>query len=194
MSKNRQLVVFARAPRLGNGKTRLAHDIGAGAAHRFYEACLGQLLQNSAGGPWELLVAVASKDDRSHPIFQDHPLMTQIQGDLGQRMKNVLINTHQHHTLVVGSDIPELRPHHLNTAFDALDAHDLVFGPATDGGFWSIGCRQGLELPETFLQNVRWSTSFALEDSLASIPKNLTVALVDTLSDVDDAVNYYENT
>ena len=40
----RHLVIFAKEPRLGAVKTRLAHDIGAAAALGFYEETLRALL------------------------------------------------------------------------------------------------------------------------------------------------------
>ncbi len=192
MHKNRQLVVFARAPRLGYGKTRLAREIGAAAAHNFYQTCLSQLLLNCSNGPWELVVAVASANDCDHSLFDAHQVITQTQGDIGQRMLHVLSQNNQQHTLIIGSDIPELNPDHLERAFNALESYDLVFGPATDGGFWSVGCRKNLTLPEEFMRNVRWSSQYALTDTLLSIPEHLTVAQIDTLTDVDDAVSYYQ--
>ena len=45
------LVVFARAPRLGAVKRRLARDIGALAAWRFYRTATAGLLRRLAGDP-----------------------------------------------------------------------------------------------------------------------------------------------
>jgi len=190
MKSNKQLVVFARAPRLGYGKTRLAKDIGPEAAYNFYRSCLSATLQECSNAPWQLVVAVASEEDSTHPLFETHNVITQINGGLGQRMINELSNNQAHHTIIIGSDIPELRKQHVQTAFEALDHHDLVFGPASDGGFWLVGCRQQFEFPQSFMQNVRWSTPHALGDTLRTISKSAKVAQVATLSDVDDATSF----
>ena len=54
----RQLVIFARSPRLGVVKRRLARDIGAVAAWRFYSAVLGRMVLRLARDPrWECSLA-----------------------------------------------------------------------------------------------------------------------------------------
>lgn len=49
----------------------------------------------------------------------------------------------------MGSDIPDVDPAVLNAAFQALDSHQLVLGPACDGGFYLIGATIA---PPEFLQ------------------------------------------
>ena len=56
-------------------------------------------------------------------------------------------------------------------AFALLGRHDLVFGPAADGGFWLVGCRHR---PPDFGE-VRWSSPHALEDTLANLPRRASV-------------------
>ena len=80
-----------------------------------------------------------------------------------------------------------MRTHHIARAFALLGGHDLVFGPARDGGFWLVGARRGRPLPRSLFDGVRWSTPTALADTLAGLPRYVTTALVDTLDDVDDA-------
>jgi hypothetical protein len=92
--------------------------------------------------------------------------------------------------VVVGSDIPEVTPQHIARAFAALGAHDLVFGPATDGGYWLVGARRRPALPAGLFDRVRWSTPHALADTLAGLPAGLRVATVDTLDDVDDGAAF----
>ncbi len=84
--------------------------------------------------------------------------------------------------IVIGSDIPGVRRHHIARAFAALGRHDAVFGPAEDGGFWLVGLRH--RPPVGMFKGVRWSTSHVLADSLATMP-DLSVALIDRLHDVD---------
>lgn len=51
--------------------------------------------------------------------------------------------------VLVGSDIPGIEPAILESAFRALDSHQLVLGPACDGGFYLIGATA---VPLGFLQ------------------------------------------
>ena len=89
--------------------------------------------------------------------------------------------------VLVGSDIPAMAPSHIVEAFRLLGRHDLVFGPARDGGFWLVGARRTRPMPYGLFSAVRWSTSHALADTLANIPVTASMALADTLDDIDDA-------
>lgn len=88
--------------------------------------------------------------------------------------------------VIVGTDIPELRPRHVAAAFDTLRTHDCVVGPAQDGGYWLIGLNRTGKFSELF-RDVRWSTRHALEDTLSNLPPNKTVAYLEVLEDIDDA-------
>ena len=171
---------------LGQVKTRLGRDIGEAEALSFYVRCLTQVISECNAGNWLTEISVASQNDAKHPIFANHRTTPQVDGDLGQRMRTVLECNSTHHTLIIGSDIPQLRAKHIATALTALRTHDLVFGPASDGGFWAVGCRQSVGLPAQFMKSVRWSSEHALEDTLRTIPPDFKFAQVDMLSDVDN--------
>ena len=47
--------------------------------------------------------------------------------------------------VIIGSDVPGIRPHHIATAFRALGGSDAVLGPAIDGGYWLIGLKRRVE-------------------------------------------------
>ena len=77
---------------------------------------------------------------------------------------------------------------HIAAAFAALGRADLVFGPATDGGYWLVGARNPLVLRGLF-DGVRWSGPYALADTLANA-RSRRVALLEPLDDVDDAEDF----
>ncbi len=107
-------------------------------------------------------------------------------GDLGVRMRRALADCAPHPAVLVGSDIPGLTARHIAQAFALLGRHDLVFGPASDGGFWMVGCRH--RMPAFGV--VRWSSAHALADVLANMPKSLSIGFADQLDDVDDGAAY----
>jgi glycosyltransferase A (GT-A) superfamily protein (DUF2064 family) len=88
--------------------------------------------------------------------------------------------------LIVGADIPAIAPHHVADAFAALGRADAVFGPAPDGGYWSIGLANRRPPPPGFLRGVRWSGPHALADSIETLPGR-RVAFTHRLADVDTA-------
>jgi rSAM/selenodomain-associated transferase 1 len=187
----RQLVIFARAPQAGRVKRRLAREIGQTAAVRFYRMILDQQIRRLANDRrWSVWLFVTPDDSLGHPAWrgvQRRRVIGQGPGDLGQRMKRPFEALPPGPVVLVGSDIPAMRPTHVAHAFRLLGRHDLVFGPASDGGFWLVGARRAKPMPRRLFADVRWSTAHALADTLAGLPQRLSIALADTLDDVDDA-------
>jgi glycosyltransferase A (GT-A) superfamily protein (DUF2064 family) len=176
-----RLVVFLKAPRFGAVKTRLARDIGALPAWRFYRATSAATVRRLADPRWEQVLATTP--DRS----RTGRMVGQGGGDLGVRMFRALALGPW--TVLVGSDIPDLRRRHVAQAFRALaGGADLVFGPAADGGFWLVGVRR--RPPRGLFAGARWSTAYALADVLANAPPQAKIALLETLRDVDDGAAY----
>jgi uncharacterized protein len=179
----RTLILFARVPRLGVGKSRLAREIGAVAALRFERVMLARSLRRLGGDRrWRLRPALTP--DRAARRRRD--AMPQGVGDLGQRMRRALAVVAPGPAILVGTDIPGLTARHIAEAFALLGRHDMVFGPARDGGFWLVGCRHR---PADF-GKVRWSSPHALVDVLGNLPKSLSVGFAATLDDVDDGGAY----
>src|SRR5213079_636042 len=107
----RYLVLFARAPRLGSGKRRLARDIGAVAALRFERLMLARLLRRlGRDGRWRLRLAVSP--DRARYRMRLWPLGIPVagqgSGDLGQRMRRALAACPPGPAVLIGTDIPAL--------------------------------------------------------------------------------------
>jgi rSAM/selenodomain-associated transferase 1 len=188
----RHVVIFARAPRRGRVKSRLAAAIGDGAALRFHRLTTHGLLRRlGRDRRWE--VGLAMTPDRAaagpRPWPFDLPRYGQGAGDLGRRMAQVFRRWPPGPVVIVGCDIPDIRAHHIAAAFRALGDHDAVFGPARDGGYWLMGLRRRPRLPALF-RGVRWSTATALADTRAGLPPRWRVALIETLDDVDDGAAY----
>ena len=188
----RHLIVFARAPALGAGKRRLARDIGDLAALRFERLTLARLLRRlGRDRRWRLRLAVTPDRARFRPRLwpRDAPIAGQGGGDLGERMRRALAGCPPGPVVLVGTDIPGLAAPHIAAAFRLLGNHDLVFGPAADGGFWLVGARRSPRLPPLF-GKVRWSSRYALEDALADLPPRISVGFAATLPDVDDGISF----
>ena len=188
----RTLVLFVRAPQLGAGKRRLAREIGAAAALRFERIMIARLLRRFAPDRrWRLRLAVTPDEARRRARFW-HPgtaAVGQGGGDLGMRMWGALRACPPGPAVLVGADIPALAARHVWAAFRLLGSHDLAFGPAEDGGFWLVGARRPRHLPALF-SGVRWSGPHALADTLARLPRRMTVGFAERLEDVDDADAY----
>ena len=194
MKLTRHLVVFAKAPRIGDVKRRLAAGIGDGAAWRFYSATSRQVLRRVARDPgWRCWLAVTPDRFSTKGRFWPAEIarIPQGPGGLGDRMARPIRNLPPGPVVIIGTDIPALGACHIRAAFDALRSNDVVFGPAGDGGYWLIGlnrCPRRREFAATGLfTGVRFSTAAALADTRANLDPRFRVALLERLDDVDDA-------
>ncbi len=179
----RHLVIFARWPRLGTGTRRLAAGVGAVEALRFQRVTLSlTVLRLGRDGRWMTWLAVTP--DHSRPWPGGFGVLQQGGGTLGQRMARVAKVLPPGPVLIIGSDIPGIGVNAVARAFRGLGNHEVVFGPATDGGFWAVGLRRRPRFVDPF-RGVRWSTEYALSDSMRNLSGH-TVTTVDILDDVDD--------
>lgn len=189
MRHSRHLVVFAREPRVGRAKTRLARGLGAVGAAFWYRRQLAALLRRlGPPGPWRRWLLVTP--DRARFRFPRPAGWTargQGGGDLGRRMRRALALPGAGPVLLVGSDIPDLDARHVRAGFRALGRAGIAIGPASDGGYWAIGTSGRRALPP--LAPVRWSSRHALADTLAALGPGRRVVLLETLSDVDEAAD-----
>jgi rSAM/selenodomain-associated transferase 1 len=188
----RTVVLFVRAPLLGRGKRRLAREIGDLAALRFERSMIALLLRRlGKDGRWRLRIAV-TPDQACHRARHwciGVETVSQGEGDLGIRMRRALATCPPGPAVLVGADIPALDARRVAEAFRLLGRHDLVFGPAEDGGFWLVGARHPRRLLP-LSKRARWSSPHALADTLAGLSARLTVGFAVRLADVDDGEAY----
>lgn len=188
------LLIFAREPVLGKVKTRLAAGIGAEQALAVYRELLALTAAAVATAEvpatvW-LAEAPASADPRQpRPEWPGLPWRVQpATGSLGARMAQAFteaLGAGAGRVIIIGTDCPGLNAGLLHRAFDQLLDHDLVVGPADDGGYYLLGMKQ--LHPELFA-NKDWSTATVLPDTLADAGRlGLRVARLPTLHDVDSA-------
>jgi len=176
--------VFARAPRLGAVKRRLARDIGARAALEFHRATMLALLRGLVAERRVRTVLAVTPDHARFPVPVRVPRVPQGAGDLGTRMQRAAARVPHGRVVIIGCDIPDARPADVLAAFRALDRADAVFGPAEDGGYWLVGLSP--RRPASPFAAVRWSTAHALADTLANF-RGRRVTFLRTLRDVDTA-------
>ncbi|MBF9142523.1 TIGR04282 family arsenosugar biosynthesis glycosyltransferase [Hymenobacter properus] len=186
------LLVFAREPVLGRVKTRLAVDIGPEAALAVYRELLGLTATAVAAAQvpatvW-LAEAPAGADPAApRPEWPGLPWRVQPAAEsLGERMSHAFgeaFAAGAARAVIIGTDCPGLTPALLRAAFEALNAHDVVVGPADDGGYYLLGLR---ELQPALFANKNWSTATVLPDTLADAARlGLSVAQLPMLHDVD---------
>ncbi len=167
-------------------KTRLTPPLGPQAAADLYAAFVGDLMETleSAGAQGSLFL-----DDPAHAPsaagWPDWPVVPQVAGDLGARLAAAALHLSPGPRLLVGADHPNLPAYLVTGAFEALADHDLVIGPAIDGGYYLIGERAAH--PALFA-DMPWSQPELLAATLARAEAlSLKVATLPIWYDVDDA-------
>lgn len=186
------LVVFVKAPVMGRVKTRLAYGIGAVAATAFYRTQTSRLIREvSKDTRWQTVLAV-SPDQTSYDGSwadqwpEDLPRVPQGRGDLGDRMQRCFDVLPPGPVMIIGSDIPGITRAHIACGFAGLGDHDVVIGPAGDGGYWLIGQKR-VPKPLRLFADVEWSTEHVLQQTCNNLPARVECAMLDTLEDIDTA-------
>jgi rSAM/selenodomain-associated transferase 1 len=194
------LVIFAKAPVPGQVKTRLTPALTEDEAATLHGSFVLDTLERTkaATGKFKLPVDrfLACAPSSSHVFFRimearhGVTLLDQQGDDLGARMHHAfasLFALSYQRVCLVGTDVPSLPLTHYRDAVEALTRHDLVLGPAGDGGYYLIGLTR--PRPELFT-NMPWSTDrvMALTQQKA-LAAGLKVALLPTWSDVDTIDN-----
>lgn len=187
------LIVFAKYPILGQVKTRLAKDIGDAAAAALYNCFVIQTIRkfSPSSDLFELRVAVAQeffleKFKQDFPGADKYIAQKNID-DLGARMQHSIQQCLEggfQKIVVIGTDCPHLPTEYVQKAFDLLDKHEIVIGPAEDGGYYLLAVSKNHQ----FLFNgISWGTKYVLNKTIAAINKNnVSCTLLPSLFDIDD--------
>jgi rSAM/selenodomain-associated transferase 1 len=119
--------------------------------------------------------------------------MPQSDGHLGRRMaawfQDCLAANGQREIacVLIGSDCPSLNFDQIESAFRSLDSHDVVLGPASDGGYYLVGLRGPWREAHTRLfEDIPWSQKNVYQVTLERITEvNLQLATLPMREDVD---------
>lgn len=162
-----RVIVFARAPVVGQVKTRLAREIGEARALELYRWCAATVLAQLHDPRWALWVAFTPADQRPLTEAALGPAdrwIAQPDGDLGDRLAAAAATAFAEGdgpVLLVGTDCVALTAARVAEALTHLAAHDAVLGPALDGGYYLLGLARPLPL----FEGVAWSTATVADDT-----------------------------
>lgn len=190
------LVIFAKAPVPGQVKTRLCPALTEDEAATLHGSFVLDTLERTKAAASSFKLSfdrvLACAPSSQHVFFRimearhGVTLLDQEGDDLGGRMRHTfdqLFARGYRQVCLVGTDVPSLPLTHYRDAFAALFRHDLVLGPAIDGGYYLIG----LTAPHPALfENIPWSTDqvLALTQQQAAA-EGLKTALLPPWNDVD---------
>lgn len=181
--------MFAKYPEAGRVKSRLAATIGAANAASAYKTMVEIVVKKTRPCNGEFAQVLYYDPPELREKFQSWLQMILLEpqsgGDLGERMKQAftqnLAETKQ--AVLIGTDCIDVDRSLIWKAFQNLDTADLVLGPAKDGGYYLIGCRQ--VYPEIFT-GIDWGTERVFSQTLRVAEKlKLRVSCLPELEDID---------
>jgi rSAM/selenodomain-associated transferase 1 len=164
--------LFAKQPLPGQVKTRLAGCTSAEWAARVADAFLRDTVERLIRVHARRFVVFSPAEASAFfaALVQDRfALVPQCPGQLGQRMEAFItlqIQAGAEAVVLVGTDSPTLPVSFIEQAFRELGQADVVLGPATDGGYYLIGC--GRRVPPVF-EGIDWSSSRVLAQTVAAL-------------------------
>lgn len=188
------LGLFAKRPDPGRVKTRLAAATSTAFAARVAEAFLLDGLDRLTTVAAGRVLAFTPPDARDYFVGvagDRFEVLPQVEGDLGPRMAAFFSGQFQAgaaKVVLVGTDSPTVPLSFIAQAFQELDRADLVLGPATDGGYYLIGCKDS---PPPIFEAIAWGTSTVLGETIARLQDTRwQLALLPPWYDVDTAADW----
>ena len=191
MPQKNRLIIFTKYPTPGRAKTRLIPALGrekAAAVHRQmteHTLSIANLLAFEGKVSLEIFYEggdLAAMQDWLGAI----DFSRQTQGDLGEKMLAAFeqgFSDSAHKVVIIGTDCPNLTSDLLEEAFVRLNKHELVIGPASDGGYYLIGLRKRAGF---LFRGISWGSEKVFGQTQEKArEQGLDMAVLKTLSDVD---------
>jgi rSAM/selenodomain-associated transferase 1 len=195
---SKHVLVFAKNNVVSRVKTRLGAIVGFPEASRIYhQLCL---LTRQCLHPEEYQCYIYFSEHISdEALWSDARLIRRVQKGLtlGERMFSAFEDVFLagpkspqdpdflHKVIIIGTDCPYLTPEIISESWASLDTHDLVIGPAKDGGYYLLGMKH---LQPALFALPEWSTSYVLRQTCnIAAGLGLTIHLLPELEDIDTA-------
>jgi uncharacterized protein len=187
-----KIIVFTRYPRPGKTKTRLIPLLGGKGAATLQRKLTERVVtvvkhfSESCNVPIEIRYHGGSAVLMSRWLGNDLVYRRQEGVGLGRKMHRAFQEAFEDGcagVILVGADVLGISVPILEASLDLLASHDLVLGPANDGGYYLLGLRE--PRPEIF-ENISWGSSDVLTETVERAGKlGLDVGFVQALDDVD---------
>jgi len=179
--------LFLKTPVLGKVKTRLAKSLGDEAALMAYTDLVEYLLKRLGESRIHIHHTPADPEPMVNWLGDGYSFSAQECTGLGERLTHAMeleFTAGAEKLIFLGGDCPYVDQVRIDEAFASLDNHDVVMGPAADGGYYLIGMNR--MLPELFT-DVAWGTDSVFQTSVEICQKlGVSYFLLAEESDVDD--------
>lgn len=169
------LLIFAKAPIVGTVKTRMQPLLGEANCLTLHKALLCHTLRKIAA--WGLpglhpAIFFTGAGCETEKLLEELPMPsafsveTQIGQDLGERLAHALSKKWAEgfrKILFIGTDSPQVGLQEIQAAIEGLTEHEVVLGPARDGGYYLIGFSSPKRM---VLAGIDWGTPRVYEQTV----------------------------
>ncbi|PIN74859.1 hypothetical protein COV18_05565 [Candidatus Woesearchaeota archaeon CG10_big_fil_rev_8_21_14_0_10_37_12] len=183
------ILFYVKYPKKGYVKTRLAKNFGEEETLKLYRCFVEDMMLTLEHVQSDIRICFTPEDKKK--AFQKwlgnhHSFFVQKGKDLGERLKNSFIeafNAKYDRVIVLGSDSPDLPAEMVTEAFEKLETHDVVIGPAEDGGYYLLGFKKE-QFTHGVFDNISWSTKKVFQETINKL-KRKNVCVLPTWTDID---------
>ncbi len=195
-NKENVIVIFAKEPDGKSAKTRIAKKAGTQKASEIYDELLD--ITSNIVRDKKYFISYSSLENPIilRSVFKNAiTFFPQIEGDLGERMRdtfNRLFEMGYESVTALGTDCPYVTSEDLDKSAHHLKKEkSVVLGPASDGGYYLIGCRKD---SISVLNAEKWSTSDLFKESLSIVERYgyncITLDIKDDVDEIEDYLNF----
>jgi hypothetical protein len=199
--KKERIIIYTRYPEAGNTKKRMIPGLGAEGAASLQkdmtEHVLNAVRSFRALSDIDVQVHFKGQDcgRMSSWLGNDVTMVPQAEGDLGTKLIHSVTTSFREgarKVIVVGGDIPDIKPRLIFDALTALDHVDMTIGPAEDGGYYLIGLRWRSDYSlrddrwTALFKGIDWGTEVVFRQTVdAATATHLTYHAIERVADVD---------
>ncbi|GAA3913372.1 TIGR04282 family arsenosugar biosynthesis glycosyltransferase [Litoribacillus peritrichatus] len=170
------VLVFSKAPKLGQVKTRLATTIGELNALNTYQAML-TVIVNRLARLDDIDLYLSAANELDHAFFTDLSCRygvsghLQSEGDLGVKMANAIDSmlVHYDKVVIVGGDALSITEQSIREVVIQLSNNDLAIIPSEDGGYVTIGASKTCS---NIFNDIDWGTERVFDQQVKRINDN----------------------
>lgn len=195
--KNAQILIFLRVPEKGKVKTRLSRILDEKIVLGLYRCFVEDTLDTMRACGYTIIPCYFPSEGRqtvTNWLGTDFQYRPQRGNDLGERMACAFQDAFSSgctRAILIGTDFPDLNTRIIHEAMENLCSHDVVLGPAKDGGYYLIGFRSDTFTRQAF-QNIPWGESTVLRKTLTRLEQcGLTRHLLPEWRDIDRYEDLY---
>lgn len=192
---NEAIIIFTRVPIKGKTKTRLEGFLTKEGCRDIHISFLKDIKETCKKIKRDIFIFYTPEGNKN--ILEDilgdlGEYYVQLGKDLGEKMFNAIsciLDKGYNSCILIGTDIPEIKKSHLESAFKSLEKSDVVIGPTVDKGYYLIGMKNS---NKAIFENQTYGKGNVFSNTVGKIRKqNLTYSIMETCLDIDEEEDIY---